>query len=130
MGHFAGLSGPSSRRREDAVSAAACWLLAAMPGWGGRLGGEQESELETALRDPFLEKKQAPDTAKFHPGSEQNVEVRREVKQQVPLQSTPLRPAVIAASLHSSGGAAMPEEDWLELPSIASLSSFGEPSGS
>lgn len=39
-------------------------------------------------------------------------------------------PGFIAASLHSSGGAAMPEEDWLKLPSIASVSSFGEPSGS
>lgn len=64
MGHFAGLSGPSSRWREEAATAAACWLLAAAFGWGMRWGraerGARDTVSITALRDPFLGKKADP----------------------------------------------------------------------
>lgn len=60
MGHFAGLSGPSSHWRKEAVTAAACWLLTVVFGWWMRwcraLGGVRETIPITALRDPCLEK--------------------------------------------------------------------------
>lgn len=52
MGHFAGLSGPSSRWREEAVTAAACWLLAAVFGWGMRWCRAEESEKDCISNSP------------------------------------------------------------------------------
>lgn len=84
MGHFAGLSGPSSRWREEAGTAAACWLLAALFGWRMRRCRAEREPREavslTALRDPFLEKKKQIHLAVLsYCASEQNLEVSREV---------------------------------------------------
>lgn len=46
MGHFAGLSGPGSHWREEAVTAAACWLLTAVFGWGKRWCRAERGERE------------------------------------------------------------------------------------